>query len=82
MSDNNQPDKQIEKEKENKDGEDNEESEETEENEENVENDSEEEVVEREVIDFNKPSRTKEDYFFRIRKPKLEPTRKIYGEEW
>jgi hypothetical protein len=75
MSDNNQPDKQIEKEKENKDCEVSEESEESEENE------SEEEVVEREVIDFNRPLRTKEDYFLRPRKPGLKPSRKIYGED-
>jgi hypothetical protein len=81
MSDNNQPDKQIEKEKENKDGEVSKESEETEENEENEENENEEEEVEREVIDFTKPSRTKE-YFLRPRNEKLKPSRKLYGDEW
>jgi hypothetical protein len=80
MSDNNQPDKQIEKEKENKDCEDIEESEEGEEIE---ENESEEEVIEREVIDFTKPKRKIEDYFLRPRHiPGLEPTRKIYSEDW
>jgi hypothetical protein len=76
MSDNNQPDKRIEKKKENKDDEDSEESEESEENE------NEEEVVEKEKIDFHIPLRDKEDYSLHPRKPKLEPTRKLYGDEW
>jgi uncharacterized membrane protein YdbT with pleckstrin-like domain len=69
MSDNNEPDKQIENEKENKDGEvsekseEIEETEETEENEENEENENEEE-------DFTNPSRKKEDYYLRPRKAK------------
>jgi hypothetical protein len=79
MSDNNEPNKQIEKEKENKDGEESEESEETEENE---ENENEDEVVEREVIDFTKLSRTIEDYYLPPRKAKPKFTRKLYGDEW
>jgi hypothetical protein len=89
MSENNQPNKQIENEKDNKDGEESEESEESEEiekseenkeSEENEENENEEE--EKEKIDFNIPLRDKTDYSFRPRKLKPEPAPKIYGDEW
>jgi hypothetical protein len=64
MSDNNQSDKQIEKQKENKDGEDSEESEESEENENKEEEDED---------NFNIPiQRNLTDYSLRPRKPKLE----------
>jgi hypothetical protein len=59
MSDNNQPDKQIEKEKENKDGEESEES------------DEEEDEEEEDEGNFNIPiQRDLTDYFLHPRKPK------------
>jgi hypothetical protein len=79
MSDNNESDKQIEKEKEKKDGEI---SEESEENVENEENESEEEEIEKEVIDFTKPSRKIEDYLLRPHDRRLEFNKKLYGDEW
>jgi hypothetical protein len=61
------PEKEEEKseEKENEEEEETEETEETEENVENEENENEEEEVEREVIDFTKPLREKEDYLLK-----------------
>jgi hypothetical protein len=83
MSDNNQPDKQIEKEKENKDGEVSEESEESEESEKSEENEGSQESEEEEVEKVNIPiKRKKEDYSFRSHNTRLEPTRKLYGDEW
>jgi hypothetical protein len=88
MDDNNEPNKQIEKEKENKDGEvseeieeENEEIEESEENEseENEENENEEEEVENVNIPIK---RIRDDYFLRPLKVNPKPTRKLFGDEW